>query len=276
MHGYIYYRWTDRYVAAVKFFLERRWLIPRAREALGRRLADGHHAKVVPTCQARSVITLDRPIEWRDLERAVPFELARDILLEASPRIALAECACRAAARRDRPRKAHGEDGERPSGDEAGRCGPVDSCLYVGEAIATAVVRLRPDKARLIDRDEAIGVVEAAAARGNMHTLWFKDAAAGRMYAICNCCSCCCVGLAGHREGFGPLVPSGFVVDVDVAGCDACGACEPACPFDAIALGASAVVDPAACHGCGVCVGVCPAGVLHLESAPGGVERMPL
>jgi ferredoxin len=40
--------------------------------------------------------------------------------------------------------------------------------------------------------------------------------------------------------------------------CIACGACQSACPCDAISEGDIYVIDPAACTDCGACVDACP------------------
>ena len=255
-HGYVYYRWTSRYVALVRWALKRRGLGP-VRTAVGKHLAETHHAKVVPAETARRVITVDRPVELHDLERVVPYRVARDVVLEASPTIALATCACRATARQS-GRSAH--------------CGPLEQCLYIGEPIATFVAEKQPT-ARLITAEEALGVIDAAAERGAIHTMWFKDAAAGRMYAICNCCSCCCIGLAAYREGFHPLAGSGYCAVVDADACSACRACIPTCAFDALSMTGvrgTAYVDEQLCFGCGACVRQCPTSAIELEPAAVG------
>jgi len=256
-HGYVYYRWTQRYVAVVRWALARPWLGP-LRRLTGRHLAETHHAKVVPAADAKRVITLDQPIELHDLEHVVPYHVARDVVLEAPVRIALARCACRGAAE--------------AAGDRDGRCGPLEQCLYVGDEIASFVVE-KQSSARFITAEEAVTVIEAAAERGSVHTLWFKDAAGGRMYAICNCCSCCCIGLKARRAGFDPLAGSGYVALVDAELCTACGACVDTCAFDALNLADGArqvVVDPVGCLGCGACISVCPSDALLLVPAGDG------
>ncbi len=262
-HGYVYYRWTQRYVAVVRWALARPWLGP-VRRLTGNHLAETHHAKVVPAEEARRVITLDRPIELHDLERVVPYQVARDVVLEAPARIALARCACRGAAE--------------AAGDRDGHCGPIEQCLYVGDTIASFVVE-KQSTARLITAEEAVAVIDAAAARGSIHTLWFKDAAGGRMYAICNCCSCCCIGLKAERAGFRPLAGSGYRVVADAGACTACGACVPACAFGALALDADDCpvgIDPERCFGCGACISACPTGALSLQIDPdSGVDPVP-
>ncbi len=256
VHGYIYYRWTSRYVALVRWALKRHGL-GVVRIAAGNHLAETHHAKVVPAQTARRVITIDRPVELHASESVVPYRVARDVVLEAPLAIALAQCACRATARQS----GRGHD-----------CGPLEQCLYLGDPIAAFVVEKQPT-ARLITAEEALAVIDAAAERGAIHTLWFKDAAAGRMYAICNCCSCCCIGLEAQREGFRPLAGSGYCALVDATACSACGACVAVCAFGALTMagtGGTAVVDKERCFGCGACQRVCPTSAIALEVAEDG------
>ena len=264
VHGFIYYRFTDRYVAVVRHFLERRDLLPRVREWAGKRLARTHHAKVVPTEQARRVLVIDRPVELRATERVLPYEIARDVVLSVPLSITLTECACRAVAR---GRGEHDPD----------RCGPIAQCLYLGDPIASYAAEHRPDKSRRVSAREAVEVVERAAARGAVHTLWFKDAAGGRMYALCNCCTCCCVGLQANREGFRPLVGSGYAVAVREDLCTGCGRCVDGCPFAALSMvGGTATVDIARCFGCGNCARTCEQDAIDLQSGRADVEPLPL
>lgn len=46
--------------------------------------------------------------------------------------------------------------------------------------------------------------------------------------------------------------------------CIACGACESACPSDAIKVDEKAVVDADACIECGACVDECPVEAISL------------
>lgn len=270
LHGYIYYRWTAGYMRVVRYFLERGRRLGALRRAAGNRLQLTHHAKVVPTSDARRVLTIERPVEWRDLESVVPFSVARDVVLEAPPRIALTECACRAVAEKAKERDSS--------------CGPLETCLYLGDPIASFVVEHQPGKARFVTVDEALAVIEAAAGRHDLHTLWFKDAAAGRMYAICNCCRCCCIGLKAEREGFHPLASSGYVAAVDESRCTDCGRCVEACPFGALSRselsgtrdGGCASVDAGLCLGCGTCLALCTSEAIGLRPAESGPRPLPL
>jgi len=72
-----------------------------------------------------------------------------------------------------------------------------------------------------------------------------------------------------------PLVASsGYMAQVDTGVCEACGACEKICPFEAITVTTAAVVSWEGCMGCGVCVGQCPNSALTLVRDEG--KPMPL
>ncbi len=263
-HGYVYYRWTSAYMRVVRFFLDGggRGFEP-LRSAAARHLERTHHAKVVSAGDARRLIRIDAPIDYRGLESVVPFPVARDIVLDASAPIALAKCACRDVAEK--------------RGDRDHDCGPLETCLYIGDPIATFVAEKQVG-ARLVSADEALAVVDEAARRGNVHTLWFKDAAGDRMYALCNCCTCCCIGLKSQEAGFSPLAGSGYVARVDGARCTSCGNCVGTCAFDALSLPGS--TEPAAvreplCLGCGICVAACPSRAISLELAQDGPAPVP-
>ena len=56
------------------------------------------------------------------------------------------------------------------------------------------------------------------------------------------------------------------VANVDEEACILCGACQAACPTEAIMLGEVAVrVNTELCCGCGACVGACPNGAIRLN-----------
>jgi len=231
IHGYVYGRWPYQYI---DFLIN--VLLPHMSPKAKRWWADHYHGKVLPTELARRIITLDREIKRTDLERIIPYPIARDIVLKGPPSVTLLDCPCRQA--RETP------------------CQPTDVCMIVGGGQFT--LEHHPDRSRRITQQEALDLLQAEHERGHVHTAYFKDACDNRFYAICNCCACCCGGLeAMVKHGVPMVASSGYVAEVDEAACIACGDCVSACPFEAIRLNGTVTVDWAKCMGCGVCEGQC-------------------
>jgi ferredoxin len=112
--------------------------------------------------------------------------------------------------------------------------------------------------------------------KGLLHCVhYYKDAMLNRFYAICNCCSCCCGAMQAWNNGTPMLASSGYVAQVDVELCAACGTCADFCQFAAISLGDGfASIDASACMGCGVCVARCPQEALSLQRDPAKGEPL--
>jgi ferredoxin len=232
MHGYVYGRWTKRYI----FFLRDR-LIPRLKSRGKQRLVDNFHCKVMTSEEAKAIITIDQKIVRRDLEQIIPYAAARTLILKGPPDVVVHDCPCR-------------QTKEAP-------CLPLQVCLVVGKPFTDFMLAHHLD-ARRIDQQEALEILQAEHERGHIHTAWFKDAMGGRFYAICNCCACCCFGMEAMAKYDVPIVAaSGHVAQVDETLCLGCGTCEEACPFGAIQINGAAVVNWEACMGCGVCTGQC-------------------
>lgn len=267
LHAYLYLRWPYFYIGVatgehpLASRLEKltQWFERRAASAKthqrhngdgsGISFADTYHGKVVPLEAATRLVTVNRDVELRNLERVVPYALARDIVLNNPDHLALLECPCRAS---------------RPS-----PCFPLDVCLIVGEPFASFVLEHHPSRSRRITAAEAVEVLRAEDERGHVHHAFFKDAMLGRFYAICNCCDCCCGAMQAHRHGTPMLASSGYVTAVDPARCAGCGECTEFCQFHALAVSNGANhVDPQRCMGCGICLSKCPHGALSLMRAP--------
>jgi len=271
VHGYVYGRWPYLYIglatgerrlpralapllrAAVRLFLRSGG--GRDPTASKRYFADRYHGKVVPTDAAEDLVTLDAPIELRDLEQIIPYATARDIVMSEPDHIVALECPCRSV--RENP------------------CLPLDVCLIVGEPFAGFVAEHHSRKARWITQHEAVEILRAERDRGHVHHAFFKDAMLHRFYAICNCCPCCCGAMQARESGTPMLAPSGYVSSVNGETCIGCGICADACPFGALAVeGGVLAIDAEECMGCGVCVAKCPQGALSLRRDPAKGEPL--
>ncbi len=239
LHGYVYGRWTNPYIRLL------RKLIPHMSPRRRKWLSERYHGKLLTKEQADAIITINRDIPLQDLEQVIPYGRARDLVLHGPPDVAAFECACRHS--RENP------------------CRPTQVCMAVGQPFVDFILEHHPKNSRRLSQAEALELLQAEHERGHLHSAWFKDACLGRFYAICNCCKCCCGGVATMtRYGVPMLASSGYVARVDEATCAACGTCAEACPFDAIQVNGRAVVNWESCMGCEVCVGQCPNEALSL------------
>ncbi len=215
----------------------------------GTAFADTYHGKVLLPEAARKLVNLHQDINLTGLERVVPYAYARDVVLKHPDHIVLLDCPCRMS---------------RPN-----PCRPVDVCLIIGEPFAGFTIEHHPQRSRWITQAEALDVLKASEARGNVHHAFFKKAMLGRFYAICNCCACCCGAMQARRNGVPMLASSGYVAEVDADGCAGCGACADICQFAAVSMDTGrAEVNAQACMGCGLCESRCPQAAIRLRRDP--------
>lgn len=244
LHFYVYLRFYNFYVKTVT-----RYIVPRIGKLGAKKIqwfADLQHSKVLTPEMAQAIITNDKEIPLHDLDLVIPYSMARDLVLKASPEVAVLDCPCR-HARQD-------------------PCQPTEVCMIIGQPFVDFCLEHHPESGRRITQSEALELLRAEHKRGHVHTAWFKDALLNRFYAICNCCECCCGGIeAMTKYGIPVIVPSGYVALVDEENCDACATCEDACPFGAITMDEAAVIDWETCMGCEVCVGQCPNEAISLK-----------
>ena len=251
LHGLVYMRWPFAYIGAAigerPFLRLKRLLLAPflLRGMWPQRWAEEYHGKVLTTAAATRLLTVHEAVDVQLSEQVIPFESARRLVLSGFGPFVVLDCPCRLA--REHP------------------CQPLDVCLIIGEPFASFVLTHHPGRARQIRPEEAVSIVEAEASRGHVHHAFFKQAALGRFYALCNCCSCCCGAISGHLHGTPMLISSGYIARVDPERCAQCGTCVACCPFGALALQGSAHVDTSRCMGCGVCTRVCPHGALSLQ-----------
>ena len=196
LHGYIYLRWPYFYIGvgtgehplAKAVAPVANWLIERLgkkpeeqTDAERTTFADTYHGKVMPLDDAKRLVTVQEEIRAPDLERVIPYTMARALILRHPEHIAVLDCPCRSA---------------RPD-----PCLPLDVCLIIGEPFAGLVREHHPERSRSITAEEAVAILQAEDERGHVHHAFFKDAMLGRFYAICNCCACCCGAMQAQRNG---------------------------------------------------------------------------
>jgi ferredoxin len=264
LHGYIYVRWINSYLRVItgKAFKRRKRRAgtpptsPRPTQpqtGMGRWFEERYHSKVLTFDDAGKIVKLSKPLRVDNPERVIPYEIANRIILDTPGSLAVMRCPCREI-----------------KGDSA--CGSLEICMVVGEPFVDFVVDHGTNGARKIGREEGIEILEKARDNGWVHTAWFKDAMAGRFYALCNCCSCCCIPTrAMKRTGLKAkyLAPSGYVAVMDTEVCAGCGGCEKICAFGAMSDGTGTVIiDREKCFGCGVCANLCPNGAATMILAP--------
>lgn len=262
LHGYVYLRWPYLYIGVgTGEHRHSKWIRPliniiaklfiSSSENGSERptAAETYHGKVVPLDAAKQLVTVQEPIELTNLEQIIPYEIARDIILQHPDHIAVIDCPCRVS--RTEP------------------CLPLDVCLVIGEPFASLVIEHHPDRSRWITSEEAQEILEAEHARGHVHHAYFKDAMLDRFYAICNCCSCCCGAMQAVRNGSPMIISSGYVCHLEQDLCIDCDVCIDRCQFVALSYEEGQLaIDDQACMGCGVCVSLCPVDALSLVIDP--------
>lgn len=240
LHGYIYMRWQKLYVRILINLIG-----PRASQSAIKWCANQYHSKVLTEPQVRTLITVNENIPLQDLEQVIPYPVARNIVLSASPKITVYECGCRLA--RQNP------------------CTPTQVCMFIGEPFASFILEHHPTESKALSQTEALDLIKSEHERGHIHTAWFKNVMLDRLYVICNCCKCCCGGIEIMvKNGIPVMASSGYVAKVDEVLCAACGTCIDSCPFGALSLEIHAVIAWDRCMGCGVCVDQCSNGALLL------------
>lgn len=212
--------------------------------AMAHRDTSTYHGKMLTLENAKKLLSLKVDVNAPSLpESVVPYAQARDLILNGPQEICVMTCACREVA----------EEG----------CYPREVCLIVGEPFVSFwMEHNKLDHPRRITQAEALEIVQAEHERGHVQMAWFKDAMAGRFYALCNCCSCCCTGMIAHKYTPSPaFAGTGYVATRDEEKCIGCGKCVEICPFEAITLvDSKSVVDYEKCMGCQACETTCPTG----------------
>lgn len=210
-----------------------------------------YHAKVLRLEDAEQIVTLTEDLNLGELPKTImPYEIARNAIIDSPDRIAVIDCVCR---------KIRGDEG----------CKPLDVCLVIGEPwVSWCMDRDRYLNGRLITKEEALKILRETHERGNVHAAFFKDVAAGRLYSICNCCPCCCTALLSQNYLTAPMMAgSGYIAKIDYDKCVNCGLCEKHCNFLAIYRDKDnkVTVNEELCRGCEGCLQFCKKDAIHLE-----------
>ena len=127
--------------------------------------------------------------------------------------------------------------------------------------------------------EEAKDVLKRSHEEGLLHVI--HHCIAPNEYAICNCCSCCCVPLR-QRKDYGivnAVLAGDMQAQADNQRCISCNACAQVCPLGALVChfedGKEGVqIDMDKCLGCGLCIDCCPAEALSLVERPDVTEKL--
>ena len=243
LEGYFYIARPDIYLKPAAWDWVHKYLVKNE-------TGDTYHGKILTRKDVHQIVSLNTPVEIKDLDQVIPYPVARSIILQHPlPSLAVMDCPCRA--------------------QKKDACEPRDVCMAVGEPFVSFVLEHHPHTSRRLTVDEALSILKAEEERGHIHTAWFKDAVHDRFYVLCNCCSCCCLGMASYNRGVDRIVHSGYKPVIDQNACAACGICEAICPFGAIQTGDEhSLVNLDKCMGCGLCASHCSCEAISLEMAP--------
>lgn len=225
--------------------------VNKCNSGAGSVMTNSYHAKVLRLEDAEQIVTLTEDLNLGELPKTIlPYEIARNAVIESPDRIAVIDCPCRVA---------RGEKG----------CYPRDVCIIIGEPwVSWALARECHVNGHLITQDDALRILRECHERGNVHAAFFKDVAAGRLYSICNCCPCCCTALLSQNYLTAPMMAgSGYIAKIDKDKCIDCGLCEKKCNFLAIYRDKDnrVQVNEDLCRGCEGCLDVCKKDAIALE-----------
>ena len=140
---------------------------------------------------------------------------------------------------------------------------PVETCFFLNSVADKLVASGR---ARSITLEEAEAVIESANNSGLVHMRLYQPDR--EMFALCNCCSCCChdLQLLLKHQRRDLIGRADFVAETSNDDCIHCGVCIDRCAFKARSWNGDEVVfNESACYGCGLCVTTCPQEAIHMR-----------
>ena len=136
LHAYVYGRWVKEYLNLLN-----KNIFPRLGPRGKKWWSDHYHGKVLTQEQAEAIITIDQDIPLRDLEQIIPYPVARNLVLNGSPDVAVFPCGCRQV--RDNP------------------CEPIQVCMVIGQPFVDFVLEHHPQTSRRLTQAEALELLKA-------------------------------------------------------------------------------------------------------------------
>ena len=140
---------------------------------------------------------------------------------------------------------------------------PVDVCFLLNDEAKKGI---QSGEASPVSLDQAAEILRVANDRGLVHlSLYMPD---HQLYALCNCCSCCChdLQIVSHYDKKDIVVQSDYIAVQDWEACTHCGFCIERCVFEARTWEDDRVsYDADRCYGCGLCITTCPENAIVME-----------
>lgn len=142
---------------------------------------------------------------------------------------------------------------------------PLEVCFVLN---GQAEKDVKNGDARCITLEEASEVIKHANESGLVHLSLYRPD--HEIYALCNCCPCCCHDLqlliAHGRDAV--VCHADFLASTEMHKCTHCGECVERCYFKARSIeDGSLLYDKTNCYGCGLCATVCPTGATVMLKA---------
>ncbi len=140
---------------------------------------------------------------------------------------------------------------------------PLETCITLNDVGDRSI---KKGRARRITLEEARAVLKQANENGLIHlSLYMPN---HELFALCNCCSCCCHDLQilkvyGRTD---LVVRSEYIAVTDQTECTNCGDCVDRCVFEARIIEDDVMrFAPDKCLGCGLCTTSCPVEAITLQ-----------
>jgi NAD-dependent dihydropyrimidine dehydrogenase PreA subunit len=257
LHNWVYFVFYTPYVkAAYKAInlVERRLTGLPLVGFLAGAVFERYHSKVLSFEDAKKILLLDKDLVlgYDSAKRIIPYKYANKLVIKNPSLIAVMDCPCKKASKAP--------------------CEPVGSCIAVGEDFAPLwLEHCAHNNVRQITSNEALAIIKTMRASGHIQQAFLKVGTGGVTGVICNCCPKCCASLAATRvakqidPSLSMNAQSGYSVKARPDLCRQCGACQDACPFDAMRMTEHGrLYNKDSCMGCGLCVDACPNKALSL------------